>query len=149
MCPNNNVRRISTHTSRKKDDAMLGRKVKTSDTKKREQPDIKSIMKQLDPIRHKIKKARGGYHQEVYNEMAAALPIALALSSNRKLKKKFLNKVASQRSPGGVPINIVTEVMVYVMDATSESGRKLAWRRGRVIEFLHFQGIKIKKIVAE
>src|SRR5205085_6196673 len=42
-----------------------------------------------------------------------------------------------------------TEVMVYVMGATSDSNRKLAWRRGRVIEFLHDQGIKVEKISSE
>ena len=39
--------------------------------------------------------------------------------------------------------------MAYVMGANSESKRKLAWKRGRVIEFLHSQGIKIAKIAAE
>jgi hypothetical protein len=35
------------------------------------------------------------------------------------------------------------------MGVKTESGRKLAWKRGRVIEFLHDQGIKISKIAAE
>jgi hypothetical protein len=135
--------------TRTKDDAMVGIRVKTPHTKKRKQPDIKSIMKQLDPIRNEIKKARSGVRQKVYNEMAAALPIALVLGSNKKLQRKVLKKVASERNSGGVPVNIVTEVMVYVMGASSESGRKLAWRRGRVIEFLHSQEIKIADIAAE
>jgi hypothetical protein len=43
----------------------------------------------------------------------------------------------------------VTEVMAYVMGAKSDSNRKIAWKRGRVIEFLHGEGVKIAKIAAE
>jgi hypothetical protein len=131
---------------------MLGRKVKTlrtNSSEEREQTNIESIIKDLESIRRKLKKARGGYYEEVYSEMASALPIALLLRSNKRLKRKFLSEVESKRGSGGVPINIVTEVMVYVMDASSESRRKLAWRRGRVIEFLHDQGVKIGKVAAE
>jgi hypothetical protein len=67
------------------------------------------------------------------------------------LKQEFIKCVRPkhQKSSGGVPVNIVTEVMIYVMGVTSEAGRKIAWKRGRVIEFLHDQGVEIAKIATE
>jgi hypothetical protein len=112
---------------------------------------FESIKERLDSIRGKIKNAQGGYRQEVYNGMAKALSDALVLRSNRKLKQEFIKCVRPkrQKSSGGVPVNIVTEVMIYVMGVTSESGRKIAWKRGRVIEFLHDEGVKIAEIATE
>jgi hypothetical protein len=109
----------------------------------------KNFLGTLNSLRQEYKTNRGGYRQQIYGLMASAMHVALLLRANKKVKRKFLRHVKSERNSGGVPINIVTEVMVYVAGATSESARKIAWRRGRVIEFLHDQGIKIAKIATE
>jgi hypothetical protein len=146
-----------THGAFQKDDSMFGSKVKSSRASShKRQVQIKkrtfeSIKERLDSIRGKIKNAQGGYRHEVYNGMAEALSDALLLRSNRRLKQEFIKcvRLERQKSSGAVPVNIVTEVMIYVMGVTSESGRKIAWKRGRVIEFLHDQGIKIAKVATE
>ena len=83
--------------------------------------------------------------------MAKAMSVALLLSSSKKLKQKFIRHVRpkSDGNSGSASMNLVTEVMAYVMGARSESNRKIAWKRGRVIEFLHGEGVKIEKIAAE
>jgi hypothetical protein len=103
----------------------------------------------LDSLKKEYETNLGGHHQRIYALMASAMHVALFLRSNKKLKKRFLRHVKSKRSSGGLPINIVTEVMFYVAGASSESARKIAWKRGRVIEFLHDEGIKIAKIASE
>jgi hypothetical protein len=82
--------------------------------------------------------------------MAKGWLVVLLLRRQKKLQRKFARhaklKVAAK---GNAALKVVTEVMAYVMGANSDSKRKLAWKRGRVIEFLHSQGIKIAKIAAE
>lgn len=103
----------------------------------------------LDSLKNEYKKNLSGHNERTYTLMARALRVALFLRSNKKEEERFLHRVKTKRSSGGVPINVVTEAMVYVAGATSESARKIAWRRGRVIEFLHNAGIKVSKIASE
>ena len=93
----------------------------------------------------------GGYHQQAYRLMAKAMFVTVLLRTNKKLKRKFIRHVRpkSDGKGGSGSINLVTEVMAYVMGAKSNSDRKIAWKHGRVIEFLHGEGVKIAKIAAE
>jgi hypothetical protein len=141
----------------RKDDAMFGRKVngQRSKTDKEKKPSeklpIKSITNELDALRLKLRKARNGYHQEAYTVMAKALAVALVLRENNKLARKFVRRVRPRPAgrTDGAAINLVTEVMIYVMGAATQSGRKLAWKRGRVIEYLHEEGVKIENIPSQ
>jgi hypothetical protein len=111
----------------------------------------KNFLEILESLNQEYKINRGGYHQHAYSLMAKAMSVALLLRANKKLKRKFIGHVRpkSAGKNSSASINIVTEVMVYVMGAKSESNRKIAWKRGRVIEFLHGKGVKIAKIAAE
>ena len=136
---------------------MLGKKVKgqrsKTDREKRpsEKRPVKSITKELEALRLKLQKARNGYHQEAYRVMAKALAVALVLRENKKLARNFVRRVRPRPADrkDGAAINLVTEVMVYVMGAATDSGRKLAWKRGRVIEYLHEEGVKIENIPSQ
>ena len=82
--------------------------------------------------------------------MAKAWLVVLLLRKNKKLQRKFIRRAKLKvAAKGKTAFKVVTEVMAYVMGAKTESKRKLAWKRGRVIEFLHGQGTKIAKIAAE
>jgi hypothetical protein len=111
----------------------------------------KNFLKTLNSLKQEYKTNRDGYHKQAYSSMAKAMSVALLLRANKKLKRKFIRHVRpkSDGKGGSASINLVTEVMAYVMGAKSESQRKIAWKRGRVIEFLHDQGIKIAKIAGE
>jgi hypothetical protein len=111
----------------------------------------KNVLQILESLNQEYKTNRGGYHQQAYSLMAKAMSVALLLRVNKKLKRKFIRYVRPKSAEKNISasINIVTEVMVYVMGAKSESNRKIAWKRGRVIEFLHDEGVKIAKIAAE
>src|SRR5450631_3000124 len=82
--------------------------------------------------------------------MAKAWLVVLLLRKDKKLEREFIRR-AKLKVPakGKAALKVVTEVMAYVMGVKTESGRKLAWKRGRVIEFLHGQGIKIARIASE
>jgi hypothetical protein len=110
-----------------------------------------NFLKILDSLTQEYKANRDGYHKQAYSSMAKAMSVALLLRANKKLKRKFVRHVRpkSDGKGGSGSINLVTEVMAYVMGAKSESNRKIAWKRGRVIEFLHGEGVKIAKIAAE
>lgn len=140
---------------------MLGGKVKGKRPKidkekiPREKRSLKSVTKILDALnalKLELRNARSGYHQEVYRVMAKGLAIALGLRANKKLARNFVRRVRprpADRKKDGAAINFFTEVMVYVMDAKSDSGRKLAWKRGRVIEYLHEEGVEIENIPSQ
>jgi hypothetical protein len=110
----------------------------------------KNFFETLDTLRGQVKAAGGEYRQQVYGFMARAWLIVLLLRKDKDLQRKFIRR-AKLKVPGKgkVAFKVVTEVMAYVMGAKTETARKLAWKRGRVIEFLHDQGIKIAKIAAE
>jgi hypothetical protein len=110
----------------------------------------KNFVQTLDLLRDQVKAALGGYREQVYGFMAKAWLIVLLLRRDKELQRKFIRRAKLKvAAKGTAALKVVTEVMAYVMGVKTESGRKLAWKRGRVIEFLHDQGIKISKIAAE
>jgi hypothetical protein len=115
------------------------------------EPNAKNFFRILDSLNEEYKTNRGGYHEQAYRLMAKAMHVALLLNSNKKLKRRFIRRIRPKSVGKGssASINIVTEVMVYVMGAKCDANRKIAWKRGRVIEFLHGEGIKIAKIAGE
>jgi hypothetical protein len=78
--------------------------------------------------------------------MAKAWLIVLLLRGDAKLQKRFIRHAKLKKSNRD---RIATEVMAYVMGVKTEPARKLAWKRGRVLEFLHEQGVKSGKIASE
>jgi hypothetical protein len=110
----------------------------------------KNFLKTLDSLRDQVKAALSGYREQVYGLMAKAWLVVLLLRKDKKLQRKFVRRAKLKiAAKGKTALKVVTEVMAYVMVAKTASERKLAWKRGRVIEFLHSQGIKIAKIAAE
>jgi hypothetical protein len=110
----------------------------------------KNFLKTLDSLRDQVKAALSGYREQVYGLMAKAWLVVLLLRKDKTLRRKFVRRAKLKvAAKGKTALNVVTEVMAYVMGAKTASKRKLAWKRGRVIEFLHSQGIKIAKIAAE
>jgi hypothetical protein len=110
----------------------------------------KNFLKTLDSLRDQVKAALSGYREHVYGLMAKAWLVVLLLRKDKKLQRKFVRRAKLKiAAKGKTALKVVTEVMAYVMVAKTASERKLAWKRGRVIEFLHSQGIKIAKIAAE
>ncbi|WP_156041981.1 hypothetical protein [Bradyrhizobium sp. URHD0069] len=110
----------------------------------------KNCLQVLDSLRDEVNAAFRGYREQVYGFMAKAWLIVLLLRRDKELQRKFIRRAKLKvAAKGTAALKVVTEVMAYVMGVKTESGRKLAWKRGRVIEFLHDQGIKIAKIAAE
>ena len=110
----------------------------------------KNVFQTLDSLRDRVKAAFRGYREQVYGFMAKAWLIVLLLRKDKELLRKFIRRAKLKvAAKGKAVLKVVTEVMAYIMGVKTESGRKLAWKRGRVIEFLHDQGIKISKIAAE
>jgi hypothetical protein len=110
----------------------------------------KNFIQTLDSLRGQVKGALGGYREQVYRLMAQAWLVVLLLRKDKKLQRKFISRAKLKvAAKGKTAFKVVTEVMAYVMDAKTASKRQIAWKRGRVIEFLHNQGVKIAKIAAE
>ena len=110
----------------------------------------KNFLKTLETLRDQVKAALSGCRETVYSAMAKAWRIVLLLRSDKKLQAKFIRRAKLKvATKGKAALQVVTEVMAFVMGAKTALKKKLAWKRGRVIEFLHDQGIKIAKIAAE
>jgi hypothetical protein len=109
-----------------------------------------NCLKTLDSLRDFVKAAVSGCRESIYGAMAKAWLVVLLLRKDKKLQRKFIRRAKLKvAAKGKTALKVVTEVMAYVMGAKTVSKRKLAWKRGRVIEFLHTEGIKIAKIAAE
>jgi hypothetical protein len=102
----------------------------------------KNLLETLDWIRD----AWEGRRAQLYGLMAKAWVIVLLLRGDTKLQKKFMLRAKITASNKE---KIVTEVMAYITRAKTESARKMAWKYGRVLEFLHDRGIKSGKMAAE
>jgi hypothetical protein len=112
--------------------------------------DANNFLQTLDSLRGQVKAALGGYREQVYSLMAKAWLVVQLLRKDKKLRRRFIRRAKLKvAAKGKTAFKVVTEVMAYVMGAKTESKRKLAWKRGRVIEFLVGQGIKIGKIASE
>jgi hypothetical protein len=110
----------------------------------------KNVFKTLDSLRDKVKAALSGCREQIYGSMAEAWLVVLLLRKDKKLQREFVRRAKLKvAAKGKKALKVVTEVMAYVMGAKTLPRRKLAWKRGRVIQFLHGQGIKITKIAAE
>ena len=107
----------------------------------------KTFLKTIDAWREEVVELVGGARNQIYGVMAKAWFLVLLLREDERLQRKFFRhaKLKGRRKAS----ELVTEVMAFVMSANSERKRKLAWKRGRVIEFLHGQGIKTEKIAKE
>jgi hypothetical protein len=101
----------------------------------------KNIFRSLDYIRD----AWAGARVIAYKLMALAWQVVSILRSDKGLKKDFI-RFAKLKAKRG---NIADAVMIYVMRAKTESVKKMAWKRSRVLQFLHEQGLKHNKMARE
>jgi hypothetical protein len=104
-------------------------------------------------LRRQYKTERAGYRDCVHETMARTMSVILKLRSSERAVQRFLKltKAKNKVSPYDAAQSWITKaVMVYVMDAKSESAKKIAWKRARVLDHLHdFHGIVPKNIAAE
>jgi hypothetical protein len=110
---------------------------------------IKKFFEATSLLKKHCKKIRAGYRQQQYDAMALALPMILELKGDDELERKFLKEIGATRHQSKKQINVATEYMVHVLEATSETMRKIAWKQARVIEFLHTERIESARIAAE
>jgi hypothetical protein len=103
----------------------------------------KNIFKSLDYLRDTLP----GVREMAYRLMAWAWKVVLLLRGDKRLMKKFILKAKLKAKKGKG--NIADAVMVYVMRAETNSMKQMAWKRSRVLLFLHEQGVKIGKMASE
>lgn len=101
----------------------------------------KNVFKTLDHVRH----AWAGVRDLAYKLMAIAWQIVLLLRKKKELMKEFV-RLAKLKAKKG---KIADAIMIYVMRAKTSSTRKMAWKRSRVLQFLHEQGVKSSKMAHE
>jgi hypothetical protein len=101
----------------------------------------KNIFKSLDYIRD----ASLGVRATDYQLMALAWQGVLLLRKDKELLEKFKRKAGLTAKKG----NIADAVMVYGLRAETKSMKQMAWKRSRVLQFLHEQGVKLGKMASE
>jgi hypothetical protein len=115
--------------------------------------DSGSSVEKLRKLRSQYKTERAGYHGCVHETMARTMSVILTLRSSERALQRFLKltKAKNKMSPDDVAQSWITKVvMEYVMDAKSESAKKIAWKRARVLDHLHdFHGILPRNIAVE
>jgi hypothetical protein len=106
---------------------------------------IKNIFVELDRIGLRYRKTHAGYRKQVYEFMGDAQRIIVKLHQRDVLRRKFtLRAKKAKRSQDQLRFNLSTEVMAMIMGAKSRSARKLASKRGQVLDYLREAGVKVE-----
>jgi hypothetical protein len=109
----------------------------------------KTCFAELDVVACNFRKSVSGFRIELYAVMAQAQRIIFRLNANKKLRRDFIRSVLKKRKNNGKArrdgesaFNLTTEVMAIATGAKSRSARKVAWKRGRVLDYLRESGVK-------
>lgn len=98
------------------------------------------LLSRLDHIRQEYRRIDLGYRLSLYQLMADAMSIALAIEADHESKDQFLQSV-EQKS------DVVYAAMIFITEAKSEGARKKASKGARALRYLVEQiGVPLDKI---
>ena len=103
------------------------------------QSDKLDTVGQLAKLRQAYKTEHRGFRQKQYEILAEAMSIAVKLRKDPEGQLAFAKKagIPFKSEDGRLPKDWLTiEVIAFVMNARTAAGRKLAWKRARVMNFL-------------
>jgi hypothetical protein len=119
----------------------------------------KTYLAELDVLAADFKKSHRNYRTRLYASLAHTYHLILKLQEDDRLRKRFIFAIRERstgdkwsdqnRKKGEKKLNLTTEVVAIATGAESKSSRKLAWKRGRVLDLLREDGVKPEKIVQE
>ena len=87
------------------------------------------LLSRLDRIRQEFRCLDQGYRLSLYQLMADAMSIALAIEADPESKNDFLKRL-EQKS------DVVYAAMIFITEAKSEGARKRAWKGARALRYL-------------
>jgi hypothetical protein len=105
----------------------------------------KNALAVIDSLQGQHKKVVTRHRLFVYRMMADAASVIVLFRKSKGLEKKFKRHAKL----GTIKKGIATEVLAFIMQATTMRARQLAWKRARVIDYLLDQGVKPAAIKAE
>jgi hypothetical protein len=107
----------------------------------------------LKKLKSDYKNERKGYRYRQYEILANTMAIVIELRSDESAAKGFLKLSGKKIAPTKAKKTdkwLTAAAVAYVTGAKSESAVKLAWKRARVLDYLHdFHGIPPEDIAAE
>lgn len=101
---------------------------------------------QLRELRDGYIAEKHGHRKRQLDYMVSAFRSYLKLKDHPGRIKAFYETAQVRQKRRGKRPNLLTEIMVYLAAASSESARKLAWKRARVLEFLDTRGVPPDKM---
>jgi hypothetical protein len=111
-----------------------------------------TCLAELDQMRVRFKTAFHGFRRQLYETMGQAQRMISRLRRNWNLRRDFVRAVkkrkketAGRKSARGQKFNLATEVLAVATGARSRSARKVAWKRGRVLNYLRETGVTAAK----
>jgi hypothetical protein len=110
----------------------------------------KTLFVELDQIKSDFKNSQRSFRAALYQTLERAQRLIFRLRANEKLEREFISKVKRANKSGNPwksprDFNLTTEVMAMATGATSRGARKLAWKRGRVLDYLREKKVKVEK----
>jgi len=97
-------------------------------------------VKYIKKLRRRYAKEEAGWREKEYAIMADAMAKVLELRDDPHALDEFL-ELAGIKRPSGAKSRkqdwITLEVIAYVIGATSQHARDLAWKRARALDYLH------------
>jgi hypothetical protein len=110
-----------------------------------------TLFAELDQIKSDFKRSYRTFRAALYNTLERAQSMIFRLLANETLERAFIRKLKRlSKSAKGArknqsDFNLSTEVMAMATGATSRAARKLAWKRGRVLDYLRHKKVKVEK----
>jgi hypothetical protein len=99
---------------------------------------VENAIEVTDSLKDEIRTVETQHRLFIYRMMTSAAYVISLFQRSKSLEKKFIRHAKVEKANKG----IATEVMFYIMRARTKKARQLAWKRGRVIDFLLEQGVK-------
>jgi hypothetical protein len=108
-----------------------------------------SPISEVKILRKRFKAQYKGHRKQVISLTCQSFKTAQKIQKSSHRRKEFF-ELAEIPSKGRDRLNIVTEVLVYVMSGDkSEKKRKLAWKRSRAVQYLHESGVAVGDLEGE
>ncbi|MBR0795643.1 hypothetical protein JQ615_09610 [Bradyrhizobium jicamae] len=103
----------------------------------------------LKSIRESYSGEKEGHRYRLIVLMVSAFTAFQKLKADTTRVASFYKEAGTKVSGRSKPVNLLKEVMAYIAGANSDSGKKLAWKRARVLEYLDDKGIPAEKMAAK
>jgi len=112
----------------------------------------KTCIAELDQLRVGYRKSLRGFRSHLYEMLGQVQRIIIRLRRNEKLRSEFVRAVMKDKQQKSGPgpskrrkFSLSTEVVCMATGAYTRSTRKVAWKRGRVLNHLRKAGVSVEK----